>query len=76
MPPLHSNKSATGRPPMLRAKSVWSPINRKTDGLRILATRIRGHGLPASRTTSGWPIWVRASGCCGPSRTARPSGRF
>ena len=27
---------------MLRTKSVWSPIHRKTDGLRILATRFRG----------------------------------
>jgi len=27
---------------VLRTKSVWSPIHRKTDGLRILATRFRG----------------------------------
>jgi len=34
---------------MLRTKSVWSPIDRKHDGLRILATRFRGRALPASR---------------------------
>jgi uncharacterized protein YeaO (DUF488 family) len=39
---------------MLRTKSVWSAINRKTDGLRILATRIRGRGLPTSR----YDVWM------------------
>lgn len=39
---------------MLKTKSVWSPINRKTDGLRILVTRIRGRGLPASR----YDVWM------------------
>src|SRR5205807_564861 len=39
---------------MLRTKSVWSPINRKTDGIRILVTRIRGRGLPASR----YDVWM------------------
>jgi uncharacterized protein YeaO (DUF488 family) len=34
---------------MLRTKSVHSPIKPRTDGLRILTTRFRGHGLPASR---------------------------
>lgn len=34
---------------MPKTKSLWTPINRKTDGLRILVTRIRGRGLPASR---------------------------
>jgi uncharacterized protein YeaO (DUF488 family) len=34
---------------MIRTKSVHSPIDRKKDGLRILATRIRGRGLPTSR---------------------------
>lgn len=34
---------------MIRAKSVYSPIDRKKDGLRILATRIRGRGLKKSR---------------------------
>jgi uncharacterized protein YeaO (DUF488 family) len=39
---------------MLKTKSVWSPSNRKTDGLRILVTRIRGRGLPASR----YGVWM------------------
>jgi uncharacterized protein YeaO (DUF488 family) len=34
---------------MIRTKSVGSPIDRKKDGLRILATRIRGRGLKKSR---------------------------
>jgi hypothetical protein len=34
---------------MLKTKSVWNPINRQADGLRILVTRIRGRGLPASQ---------------------------
>jgi uncharacterized protein YeaO (DUF488 family) len=37
---------------MIRTKSVYSPIDRKKDGLRILVTRIRGRGLPASRYDS------------------------
>ena len=39
---------------MLRTRSVWSPINRRTDGLRILVTRFRGRGLPASR----YDVWM------------------
>jgi uncharacterized protein YeaO (DUF488 family) len=39
---------------MLGTKSVWTPINRRADGLRILVTRIRGHGLPASR----YDVWM------------------
>jgi uncharacterized protein YeaO (DUF488 family) len=34
---------------MIRTKSVYSPIDRQRDGLRILATRIRGRGLRKSR---------------------------
>jgi uncharacterized protein YeaO (DUF488 family) len=34
---------------MIRTKSVYSPIDRKKDGLRILATRVRGRGLRARR---------------------------
>ena len=34
---------------MIRTKSVYSPIVREEDGLRILATRIRGRGLKKSR---------------------------
>jgi len=39
---------------MLKTKSVWSAINRKTDGLRILVTRFRGRGLPTSR----YEVWM------------------
>jgi uncharacterized protein YeaO (DUF488 family) len=34
---------------MIRTKSVYSPIDRKNDGFRILATRIRGRGLKKTR---------------------------
>jgi uncharacterized protein YeaO (DUF488 family) len=34
---------------MIRTKSVYSSINPRKDGLRILTTRIRGRGLPKSR---------------------------
>jgi uncharacterized protein YeaO (DUF488 family) len=43
---------------MLRTKSVWSPIDRKRDGLRILATRFRGRGLPTSR----YDVWMPSLG--------------
>ena len=39
---------------MLRTSCVWTPVNRKTDGLRILVTRIRGRGLQASR----YDVWM------------------
>jgi uncharacterized protein YeaO (DUF488 family) len=39
---------------MIRTKSVHSPIDRKIDGLRILATRFRGRGLPANR----YDVWM------------------
>ena len=39
---------------MLRTRSVWTPIYRKTDGLRTLVTRFRGRGLPASR----YDVWM------------------
>ena len=39
---------------MLKTKSVRSAINRKNDGLRILVTRFRGRGLPASR----YDVWM------------------
>jgi uncharacterized protein YeaO (DUF488 family) len=39
---------------MIRTKSVYSPIDRKRDGLRILATRFRGRYLPASR----YDVWM------------------
>src|SRR5262245_43405140 len=38
----------------IRTKSVTSPIDRKIDGIRILAARFRGRGLPASR----YDVWM------------------
>jgi uncharacterized protein YeaO (DUF488 family) len=42
---------------MLKTRSVWSPP-RKDDGLRILATRFRGRGLPTSR----YHVWMPSLG--------------
>jgi uncharacterized protein YeaO (DUF488 family) len=39
---------------MIRTKSVYSPIDRRKDGMRILATRVRGRGLPSSR----YDVWM------------------
>jgi uncharacterized protein YeaO (DUF488 family) len=39
---------------MIRTKSVWSPIDRKHDGIRILATRFRGRGMPTTR----YDVWM------------------
>lgn len=39
---------------MIKTKSVWSPIDRKWDGLRVLVTRFRGRGLPKERCD----IWL------------------
>ena len=39
---------------MLYTKSVASPLSQRRDGLRILATRYRGRGLPASR----YHVWM------------------
>ena len=47
---------------MIKTKSVYSPIDRKRDGLRILATRFRGRYLPVSR----YDIWMPN---LGPSET-------
>ncbi len=38
----------------IRTKSVYSPIDPEHDGLRILATRLRGRGLP--KTT--YDVWM------------------
>ena len=38
---------------MIRTKSVYSKIER-TDGLRLLVTRFRGHRLPSSR----YHVWM------------------
>jgi uncharacterized protein YeaO (DUF488 family) len=43
---------------MVRAKSVWSPIDRRADGLRILAARFRGRGMPAGR----YDVWMPSLG--------------
>lgn len=42
---------------MLKTKSVHSPIE-PADGLRILATRLRGRGLPAAR----YDVWMASLG--------------
>lgn len=39
---------------MIKTKSVLSPIAKSADGLRILATRFRGRGLPTSR----YDVWM------------------
>lgn len=43
---------------MLKTKSVWSPIDRKRDGFRLLVTRFRGRGMPTSR----YDVWVASLG--------------
>jgi uncharacterized protein YeaO (DUF488 family) len=39
---------------MIRTKSVYSPIDRKRDGLRILATRFHGWYMPVTR----YDVWM------------------
>jgi len=39
---------------MIKTKSVFSPIEPSKDGLRILATRFRGRGMPSSR----YDVWM------------------
>ena len=41
-------------PSMITTKSVYSRIDPRKDGLRILATRFRGRRLPASR----YDVWM------------------
>ena len=43
---------------MIKTKSVTSPIDRQSDGLRILATRFRGRGLPTDR----YDVWMPSLG--------------
>ena len=43
---------------MIRTKSVWSPIDRKNDGIRILATRFRGRGMSPGR----YDVWMPSLG--------------
>lgn len=40
---------------MIRTKSVYSQIDKRKDGLRILATRVRGRGLPGNRYDAWMP---------------------
>lgn len=42
---------------MLKTKSVWSPIDRQKDGLRIL-NRFRGRGMPTTR----YDVWMPSLG--------------
>jgi uncharacterized protein YeaO (DUF488 family) len=53
---------------LIKTKSVYSPIHRNSDGLRILATRIRGRGLPKSR----YDVWMAN---LGPSERLLALGR-
>ena len=39
---------------MIRTKCVYSPVEPRKDGLRILATRFRGRGLSTSR----YDVWM------------------
>jgi len=39
---------------VIKTKSVFSPIEPSKDGLRILATRFRGRGMPANR----YHVWM------------------
>ena len=43
---------------MLKTKSVNSPIDAENDGLRILATRFRGRGMPSNR----YDVWMPSLG--------------
>lgn len=43
---------------MIQTKSVWSPIDKKRDGLRILATRFRGRGMTSER----YDVWMPSLG--------------
>lgn len=43
---------------MPTTKSVDSPIDREADGLRILATRFRGRGMPSNR----YDVWMPSLG--------------
>jgi uncharacterized protein YeaO (DUF488 family) len=57
---------------MLRTKSVWTPINRQQDGLRILVTRFRGRGMPTGR----YDVWMPSLGPSERLLRAGQSGRI
>jgi len=46
------------RSTVIKTKSVYTPIDRKNDGIRILATRFRGRGLPKRL----YDVWMPSLG--------------
>jgi uncharacterized protein YeaO (DUF488 family) len=56
---------------MLKTKSVWTQVS-KTDGLRVLVTRFRGHGLPVSR----YDVWMPSLGPSEQLLRDKQSGRI
>jgi uncharacterized protein YeaO (DUF488 family) len=61
-PPLRAVRWPSEPKTMIKTKSVKSSIEPRADGLRILATRFRGRGLPSSR----YDVWMPN---LGPSET-------
>jgi uncharacterized protein YeaO (DUF488 family) len=57
---------------MLKAKSVYSPIDRSKDGLRILATRFQGRGLKRMK----YDVWMANLGPSEHLLDAYRSGRL
>jgi uncharacterized protein YeaO (DUF488 family) len=57
---------------MVKTKSVDTPIERDTDGLRILAARGRGRGLPKDR----YDVWMANLGPSEKLRDALLSGKI
>lgn len=57
---------------MVRTKSVLTPIEREKDGLRILAARGRGRGLPKDR----YDVWMANLGPSEELRDAILSGEI
>jgi uncharacterized protein YeaO (DUF488 family) len=57
---------------MLKTKSIWSPIDRKRDGLRILATRFRGRGIATTR----YDVWMASLGPSERTLRAVQAGRI
>ncbi len=57
---------------MVRTKSVDTPIEREKDGLRILAARGRGRGLPKDR----YDVWMANLGPSEQLRDAILSGKI
>ena len=43
---------------MIHTKSIWTDIDRRKDGLRILVARFRGRGMPANR----YDVWMPSLG--------------